>query len=374
LSIDEDDAGGAVVLYRDDANHRAAHDHATCRAIARRLATLKGYRFAGDYDAGFRYPQKLYFVPLDTLIGCDRARQLGITGEHDLFGGVAPYPFVATKCISHPLVDDAARAPEGWSTAFASDVGDAVLQGFAAFCVDDALRAGLQLLARGPVRIKRALGIGGRGQTVAADRVGLEQALAETDMEEIERYGVALEEHLEAVTTYSVGQVRIDELLVSYCGTQRLTQNNEGVQVYGGSDLRVARGGFDALLALDHPPAVRRAIDQALRYDAAAFRAFDGLFASRRNYDVAQGVDGAGQPRSGVLEQSWRIGGASGPEVEALKAFRDDPALRSVRATSTEVYGKPPALPAGAVIHYQGDDPRIGRLTKYTLLERDVDA
>src|SRR3712207_8788490 len=40
---------------------------------------------------------RVYFVPSCTLIGLEQARQLGITGEDDLFGGVVPYPFVATK-------------------------------------------------------------------------------------------------------------------------------------------------------------------------------------------------------------------------------------------------------------------------------------
>ena len=82
------------------------------------------------------------------------------------------------------------------------------------------------------------------------------------------------------------------------------------------------------------------------RYSYAANECFDGFYASRRNYDVAQGRDTAGHPRSGVLEQSWRAGGASCAEMGALEAFRVDPSLRTVRATTREVYGEAPALPA----------------------------
>jgi len=39
-------------------------------------------------------------------------------------------------------------------------------------------------------------------------------------------------------------------------------------------------------------------------YDGAAFRHFPGLIASRRNYDVVQGLNINGQLRSAVLEQS----------------------------------------------------------------------
>ena len=68
---------------------------------------------------------------------------------------------------------------------------------------------------------------------------------------------------------------------------------------------------------------------------------FDGLFASRSNYDVAQGVDDEGVWRSGVLEQSWRIGGASGAEIAALQMFRDQPRLRWVQASTHEIHGEP---------------------------------
>jgi hypothetical protein len=365
---------GTVVVYRGDASDRAAHDHATCREIARRLAGLKNYDFAGDYDAGATYPGRLYFVPTDTLIGIDRARALGILDEHDLFGGVVPHPFVGTKCISHPLVDGSARAPTGWSEKFAQRVRDAVLPGFAAFAIDDALRGAMRLFAHGPVRVKRALGVGGIGQTVVKDRNALEEVLRHADVDEVSRYGVALEQDLADVTTYSVGQVRVDDLLASYCGTQRITENNAGNRVYGGSDLFVARGDFDALLRFDQHPAARNAIEHARIYDHAAFECFRGLVASRRNYDVAHGVDSRGRPCSGVLEQSWRIGGATAAEIAALAAFRAEPGLKAVRASSVEIYGADAALPAHAIVHYRGTDDRVGPLLKYATVEAHVHA
>jgi hypothetical protein len=313
-------AKGDVVVYTAE-SCRAEHDHATCMAIARTLAAIKNYAFAGEYDVDGHYAKPVYFVPTDTLVGVEHACALGIASEHDLFGGVVPHAFVGTKCISHPLVDDRARAPDGWSAAFARRVLGAVLEGFAAFSTDDALRAGVRLFAHGPVRVKRALGIGGYGQMVVTGQDTLEQALASVDTDEVSRYGISLEQDLADVTTHSVGQVRLGGLLATYCGTQRLTPNNHGQPVYGGSDLLVRRGGFDELLALQPAPAARRAVEQARVYDDAAFACFDGLFASRRNYDVAEGVDAAGEHRSGVLEQSWRIGGARGGEVAALSAL-----------------------------------------------------
>ena len=60
---------GEVLVYRGTANDRAAHDLATCGEIARKLAALKGFRFAGDYDGGKPPPSRRYWVSISTLIG-----------------------------------------------------------------------------------------------------------------------------------------------------------------------------------------------------------------------------------------------------------------------------------------------------------------
>jgi hypothetical protein len=58
---------------------------------------------------------------------------------------------------------------------------------------------------------------------------------------ELSRWGLVIEENLSEVTTYSVGQVRVADLVESYYGTQRLTQDSCGARVYGGSDHVVVR-------------------------------------------------------------------------------------------------------------------------------------
>ncbi len=112
--------------------------------------------------------------------------------------------------------------------------------------------------------------------------------------------------------------------------------------MYGGSDLLVARGGFEALLALGLGEDARLAVARARAYDAAAAGCFPGMFASRRNYDVIQGLDAAGRRRSGVLEQSWRVGGASGTA---------------------------PPPPPRATVYFHGVDERVGPITKYATVE-----
>ena len=241
-----------------------------------------------------------------------------------------------------------------------------MLPGYTAFTPHDARSAGRKLLERGTVRVKPALATGGRGQTVAQDAAALDAAIDAIEAEDLRRCGIALEHSLSEIITYSVGRVSVGEWVATYFGTQKLTTDHGGARVYGGSDLVVARGDFDALLTLAVPSDAQLAIARARTYDAAASACFPGLIASRRNYDIALGLDETGERRCGVLEQSWRIGGASGPEVAALEAFREDPALRAVRASCTEIYGDAEP-PPDATVYFDGIDEKVGRIVKYTV-------
>lgn len=361
---------GTVVTYAA-ARSEDDHERVTHGAIGRTLAALKGFDFGGEYDAATPYDGPLYFVPGDTLLA-DEARALGIRTEDDLFGGVVPFPFVATKAIVHPLVAPYAPAPEGWSHVFAERVRGAVLPGFAAFTVDDARRAALLLLTQGRVRLKPGHGVGGHDQATVGDAAGLDGALDRLDRARLPRFGLTVELDLADAVTYSIGQVRVAGVQVSYCGTQQRTTDNSGRDVFGGSDLLVARGGYEALCRLPLAPELRLVVGQAQAFDAASAE-FRGLFASRRNYDAVRGQDRDGRWHCGILEQSWRIGGASGPEIAALAALYADRGLRAVHARSTEAYGAATA-PPGATVHYSGVDRRLGAITKYTVVEWHADA
>lgn len=376
MSLQPSPAGprGVVVTHApDEHDHASEHERITHLAFARQLAALRGYDAPGAYQPGRHGAAHVYFLPCTTLTSGE-ALALGIRGADDLFGGVVPYPFVATKAISHPLVAPDAVAIPGWNPAFAPCAGDAVLAGYSVFSPEDARRAGMKLLAQGPVRVKPVRGTGGRGQSVARDAAELELSLQAADATELARHGLVLEQDLEEVRTFSVGQVQVADLAASYYGWQRLTRDNRGEEVFGGSELVVARGGLAALLEPDPGPEIRRAIEQARRYDACVASCYPGFFASRRNYDVAVGRDAAGHWRSGVLEQSWRAGGATGAELAALEVFRREPARARVRATCVEVFGASPEPPPGATIHFRGADPQVGLLTKYTVVEPDVHA
>ena len=364
-------APGTVMAYTQGLRGYASeHEQMTRMEVVRRLARLKGYAVSEEFaQAPALGP--VYLVPCDTLVGVERAQALGIRGKEDFFGGVVPHAFVSTKAITHPLVSADAPAPEGWNPEFSRMVSDAVLPGFTAFCREDAQSAAAQLLQAGPIRLKVVRETGGNGQTVAHDMAAAEACLATMDDDMLAHDGVVVEQNLRDVETLSVGQVTVAGIVATYYGYQRLTTNHEGAQVYGGSDLTVVRGDFQALLSMVLPREVRIAVQQALLYDSGATACFPGFFASRINYDVVQGITPDDTWCSGVLEQSWRAGGATGAEIAALEAFQADPQRRVVRASGYEIFGPCQAPPPGAVVYFSGVDEQVGPLTKYTTIAHD---
>ena len=332
--------------------------------LAERLASLLGTHVLHEEERHAVPSRELYYLPSQTLIDTRHWREHhGIESADDFFGGLVSQPFMATKAISHPRIGQG-TAPTGWADDFARHAGDALLDGLTVFSLEDARTAAGQLLQHAPLRLKPVRATAGRGQTIIRDSQELDSVLHHMSEEEIRVWGLVLEQNLTEVRTYSVGQVRVAGLTASYQGTQRLTEDHRGELVYGGSDLVVVRGDYPQLLALDWDDDARLAITQARRYEQAASRAFPGFVASRRNYDVARGLDHRGQVRSGVLEQSWRVGGASSAEILALQAFAADPQLNCVQASTHEVFDHRP-VPADATLFYQGDDSQLGRLSKY---------
>ena len=348
----------------------AEHERVTLGEIARRIARLLGYGVAGPAGPEPRAAGHRYFVPSCTLTWEDAA-QLGIRGPGDLFGAVVPSACMGTKAIAHPLLSPGAAAPQGWPEAFPQAVRDLVLPGFSAFDLADAVEAGTRLLTEGAVRLKPVLASGGNKQLVVQDAGALDSALRKLDQSGTLHDGIVLERNMTELRTFSVGRILVGKLEASYYGWQRLTRNHRGQQVFGGSDLTVVPGGSDALLAAAPDEVVHAAIELATRFDQAAQRLLPRLVATRRNYDVLLGHDEAGVRRLAVLEQSWRVGGATGPEIAALETFRSRPGVRRVHTSCFEVYGSAPELPLAATVYYDGHDPQVGRLMKYTVVHPD---
>jgi hypothetical protein len=228
--------------------------------------------------------------------------------------------------------------------------------------------AARRILTRGPIRLKKPLSASGKDQTVVTSLNELDAVLEKVTADEMAGYGLVLEDNLRQVRTLSVGEVAIGNPRISYYGTQRTVADNEGRPVYGGSELVCVRGGWEVLDALPMSPEVRAAVVAARRYDEAT-EEFHGFTASRRNYDVALGIGAHGWPRLGVLEPSWRVGGASSAELAALAAFARDPSLKIVGASHVEEYGEGRRVPADAIVEFQGNDPEAGPLLRYTIVK-----
>lgn len=344
------------------------HQRRARAVLGQQLAELIGGVFAGEMSGEADSEVEPYFLPADTLTE-QEARRLGIRTDADLFGGVVPHPLIASKAIAHSLVSPSSAAPPAWNAAFSEAIADVVLPGFTVFSRQDAQAAGRELLRGGPVQVKATGGFAGFGQTNASDESELLRELSRLDWDEIAAVGLVLERRLRDVTAFSVGQVRVAGIAASYYALQKETANEFRDNIYVGSALLVVRGGFDSLLSLDFSDDVRTSIVQACKFDASADRHFPGFFASRRNYDVIRGFDGNGKAVSGVLEQSWRIGGASAAEILALRAFRDEPELTQMKSRTVEVFGELADVPEEALVLYRGVDPKAGALTRYAVSE-----
>lgn len=344
------------------------HEVETNRALARWLAHILGLEYGGSYDPEQHSDREIYLLPTQTLVGPTAARELGVNGPNDLWGGYVDHDFICTKAISHGLLNKNAQAPQGWSPLFSERVRSVVLDGLSVFSLADARPAAEHLLHAGPVRLKPVHACAGRGQEVLNSLEEFDAVLARPDAQALFEEGVVIEQDLSDVVTHSVGQSFIGDKVLSYCGDQYLTEDAGGEKVYGGSNLLVVQGNYEDLLQLQLPADVRLAIEQAQIFDRAADEAYPGFYASRRNYDIAQGLDSNGKQRSGVLEQSWRMGGASSAEVAALQSFVNDPGLRAIRVSSVETYVDQ-ALPADAIEVYRGAAENSDFLLKYVTVQ-----
>ncbi|WP_010174626.1 DUF3182 family protein [Pseudomonas sp. PAMC 25886] len=344
------------------------HEVETNRALARWLAHILGLKYGGSYNPELHGGRDLYLLPTQTLVGAAQARQLGVKGPEDLWGGYVDHDFICTKAISHGLLSKEAVAPEGWSPLFAERIRNVVLDGLSVHALEDARPAATHLLYTGPIRLKPVHACAGRGQEVIRSLDEFDAILARPDAAQLFGEGVVLEQDLHDVVTHSVGQSFIGDHVISYCGDQYLTRDGQGEEVYGGSNLLVVQGYYQDLLRLDLPDDVRLAIEQAQTFDNAADEAYPGFYASRRNYDIAQGLDSDGQRRSGVLEQSWRMGGASSAEVAALQSFVNNPGLKAIHVSSIETYVDQP-LPADAIEVYRGPAENSDFLLKYVTVK-----
>jgi hypothetical protein len=346
---------------------RGQHERVSQEAVARRLAGLLGWDYGGELRPGQAPPADAYLIPDETLCR-DQAQAMGLPldGEQDLFGGLVPHAFVASKVITHGLFKTGSPAPPGWSQAMAGQLGDSVLPGWSVFDPAQVEAAGLDLLGRGGrIRLKCAQDRGGNGQYLVADRQQLREVAACLDPTGIGEHGLVLEQNLEDALTLSIGQIQVGRHRLSYLGEQHQVTDRSGVEVYAGSRLRVVRGGMEDLQPLAENAIQASAIEQARRYDAAVGSTYPGFFASRRNYDLVAGRAPDGRLRCAVLEQSWRLGGASPAEIRALEYFLSSPGSAAVEASCHESHDPDQQPPADAWVLFQDPHAAQGPVLKY---------
>ena len=340
------------------------HDQTSREVLVARLAALLRIPLIPEVETTDDVGPDILLVPRETIV--DGPGETRLISATTLLGGRVPHPFVATKAITHGLISEDAARPEGWSNAMADRLGDAALNGYTAFTASDAVEAGLRLLETGPARVKEVNGKASLGQTVVKTADELRAVIAGHDPDELARIGVVIEENMSDVETYSVGSLTVAGLEISYVGDQQETVDHKGRTVYGGTRLRCVRGGLDRLTHLGLETEAIEAIRCAAVFDDAARRAYPSMVLTRRNYDVLAGRDANERRRVGVLEQSWRVGGATGAEVAALEAFAYGPDLDFVNTATVEVYGDA-VIPAHAVTYFSGVDPVVGSMTKYAM-------
>ncbi len=327
---------------------RDPHEVAVLHCAAGRLAELFGARPVAA--AAAPPPCGRYWIPSSTLSRREAAA-LGISDGSQLWGGIVPAGYVATKLVSHPRPGRRAAAPKGWIDIIGLE--DCTLPGWSVFSRADALAAGAELLRGGPVRVKPPRERGGRGQRVVRSEEELGNWLDAASPQALEE-GLVLERDLVESTTYSVGfSVLPGGHRIAYVGTQRTVITPQGVAAYGGSRLEVVRGTFADLEATLRPGKPRAAVQAASRYDAVIRHAY-GVVATRCNYDVIAGVDRLGRRHLGVLEQSWRFGGASMAELLAIERFTRMPGLQRLVAETVETFAGE-RVPAEAVMAWRGD-------------------
>jgi hypothetical protein len=315
------------------------------RAVAERIAPLIDGVMLNDGDP----TEAAYFVPDAPLLRPEASR-LGIAGRDDLFGGVVSVRLHHDKAILHPLVGQGAQNNSHYSASFPRAIESAVLPGYTAFSISDALVGYGHLRRAGyEVRCKDPSQEGGNGQCVIED----ERLLRRLNPTRLANEGIVLEPDISDAVTMSLGHICLGGKTYSYYGYQTTT-TLDGVITYGGTTLTMVRGEFGKLYSQVEDESVRLAICQANTvYEAYSW--YDPIL-SRANFDIVQGHDGRGNFLSGVVDQSLRIGGASPAEVLAISALEAEASLD--RATAQIVVMWNPTEPPGSQDVLFFDDPR----------------
>jgi hypothetical protein len=321
--------------------------------IVEKIASI--FERFGGIDQG-----KTYYVADTTIVLEFRENQklikdAFIESEKDFLGGIVPRYHHSTKAIMHPLVSREAACPLGWSHEFSEELVhlDLVLPGFTVFNIEDIRTAFNDLSYKGvyQIRLKDPLGVLGMRQFVVTSFQELEQFISDqiVDNDQLQQYGLVVEENLcsEDLKTYSVSFVTIGSHQVQCIGVQRFSQG-----LYSGTDLVIMQTGkriLPELLAqvgIFNNEDAQVIIDKALLFRALLNKHIPEIKIARFNLDIVSGIasiysNGTCElvKRFALLEQSFRVGGASAAEIWGLEYLLYYPSVDAVCASTYYRYG-----------------------------------
>ena len=354
-----------------EGDRRTEHEAATGRWIGERLAALLGFGYGGVHSQDVSYDAPPFFVP-DTTLLC---RRRGVGHPR----AAAPVRWRGAARVRGDQVDH----PSRWSKARAScrKAGRVrwAMRWTKSPCPASRRSASTTSRARpgtcSTAACRRASSVPTASAGSASPSPPTEDArcrLAHLDANCLERIGAVIELNLKPVKTYSVGTVsrgRTASPISARSGSRAITMACPSTAVRRCLPARRTRRSAAHRWTTKPSARVRAARS---RYDAEASRAYPAFFASRRNYDVALGVDqGAaayGRARTVMAHRRRDAGGdpraggdAPGPSLRRVALH-----ARGVRDESTRLRAR--TCTSAAM------DPAVGPMTKYAMLDAQEDA
>ncbi len=348
------------------------------QALAQYLASITGRIFAGEIFSPRRLGSGDYLLP-HKPISLEEGRQFGIINPDQIFGAVIE-PIYAEKSIFHKTVPNAKFVPSKFPHEFATFLNDKgiVLIGYTAFSIEDVEKAYDLITDAGyAVRVKHPLGSSSTKQFRAKSKKQVLDFVRSEEVATLRKFGMILEVNLlnpndkrADVEGFSGGWTQLEGNIYSYLGRQMFAETGT-TDRYIGTRLQMVRGSVDNLGEVADS-LVYQDVYRQLEKVAEATKLLPYLIGSRMNFDfiygVREGIDGIildESPSVYVVEQSFRVGGASGAELVGIEYLKNNHEEASVTAVSRVHYGKEEEGQIGLrdkVFLRKANDPEYGEV------------
>lgn len=291
--------------------------------INKKIGSIIGAESQIEFDSiEENIKRKVYYV-LSKPIDFEVAYLLGIKSKDDFFGGVFEDKRQAAKHMLH--VGVGTDYPNYYSLEFAENVNDYVLPGFTVFSLEEAYIAYQRLrdLGYNSIRLKNPCCSDSQGQKTIGEVSEVDLFVQESigDLSE----GMVMECALDDPNNLSVGCFELNGDTYCYVGFQSEVVY-QGRRCYGGTDMYVTKNNFDILKNVFETRSVPvdfRDIIEGFNVLRHSYNQI-GAMITRFNIDYLYGfVDGV--LKSGFVDPSFRVGGATPGEIESVELLdRDD--------------------------------------------------